>query len=90
MMKPTNTERAMVRRTAVLKAFSVDASKRAASICSAVKLCTTGIAFSTSAAIALESAIRSWLARESLRTRRPNQRLGTTIMISTPSTHDIT
>jgi len=30
--------------------------------------------------------MRSWLARDSLRTRRPNHRLGTTTSTSTPST----
>ena len=36
MMKATKTERALVRRTAVLKALSVEASNRAASRASAV------------------------------------------------------
>ena len=34
--------------------------------------------------------MRSWLARESLRTRRPNQRLGITIKINTNVTCNIT
>ena len=34
--------------------------------------------------------MRSWLARESLRTRRPNHRLGNTISTSTASTCNIT
>ena len=36
--------------------------------------------------MALESATRSWLARESRRTRRPNHTLGATTSSSTPST----
>ena len=36
------------------------------------------IAFKVSADWALASAIRSWLERESLRTRRPNNSIGTT------------
>ena len=90
MMNATRTERALERRTATLNALSVDASKRLASRSSAVKLCTTGMAFNTSAAIALESATRSWLARDNLRTRLPNHRLGNTISTSTPSTCTIT
>ncbi|MNT90831.1 hypothetical protein D3C72_2318300 [compost metagenome] len=49
-----------------------------------------GIALSTSAAIALESATRSWLARESFRTRRPNHMLGSTTSTRMPSTCTIT
>jgi hypothetical protein len=48
------------------------------------------MAFSTSAAMALESATRSWLARESLRTRRPNHMLGNTTSTRMPSTCTIT
>ena len=48
------------------------------------------MALSTSAAIALESATRSWLARESLRTRRPNHTLGSTISTKIPKTWIIT
>ena len=40
--------------------------------------------------MALESATRSWLARESLRTRRPNHSDGSTISNSTSSTWNIT
>ena len=40
--------------------------------------------------MALESATRSWLARESLRTRRPNHSAGTTISTNTTSTCNIT
>ena len=40
--------------------------------------------------MALESAIRSWLARESLRTRRPNHTLGITMSTSTSKTCSIT
>ena len=43
-----------------------------------------------SAAIALESATRSWLARESLRTRRPNHMVGSTTSTRMPSTCVIT
>jgi hypothetical protein len=48
------------------------------------------MALSTSAAMALESATRSWLARESLRTRRPNHRAGNTTPTSTTATCSIT
>jgi hypothetical protein len=48
------------------------------------------MALSTSAAMALESATRSWLARESLRTRRPNHRAGNTTHTSTTATCSIT
>ena len=40
--------------------------------------------------MALESATRSWLARESLRTRRPNHSEGSTISTSTNRTCSIT
>ena len=36
------------------------------------------MAFNTSAAMALASATRSWLARDNLRTRRPKLMLGQT------------
>ena len=48
------------------------------------------MALSTSAAIALLSATRSWLARDSLRTRRPNHRLGSTTSTRMPNTCTIT
>jgi hypothetical protein len=48
------------------------------------------MAFSTSAAMALVSATRSWLARLSLRTRRPKYRLGSTTSTRMPSTCVIT
>jgi hypothetical protein len=48
------------------------------------------MALSTSAAMALESATRSWLARESLRTRRPNHMVGSTTSTSISSTCVIT
>ena len=48
------------------------------------------MAFSTSAAMALLSATRSWLARLSLRTRRPKYRLGSTTSTRMPSTWVIT
>ena len=47
------------------------------------------MALSTSEASALESATRSWLARESLRTRRPNITLGQTTNTNTPTTCSI-
>jgi hypothetical protein len=40
--------------------------------------------------MALLSATRSWLARDNLRTRRPNHTLGSTISTSTPNTWVIT
>ena len=40
--------------------------------------------------MALESATRSWEARESLRTRRPNHKLGKTISTKTASTCSMT
>jgi hypothetical protein len=48
------------------------------------------MALSTSAAIELESATRSWLARESRRTRRPNHMAGNTTNSTTASTCTIT
>ena len=44
------------------------------------------MAFSTSEAMALESATRSWLARESRRTRRPKYTLGKITAASTATT----
>ena len=48
------------------------------------------MAFSTSAAIALESATLSWLARDSLRTRRPYHMAGRTTRHTTSNTCTIT
>ena len=48
------------------------------------------MAFSTSAAMALASATRSWLARDRRRTRRPTYTLGNMISASMPITGSIT
>ena len=86
MMKATSAARARERCTAVSNALCVARAKRSASRSSPVKLCTTGTALSTSAAMALESATRSWLARESFRTRRPIHIAGSTTTTSIRST----
>ena len=90
MMNATSTPRALLRCTAAMKVFWVAPSKRCTSRASAVKLCTTGTALRISDAMALESARRSWLARDSLRTRRPNQAIGSTTSARITSTCAIT
>lgn len=90
MMKATSTARARVRWMAAWKAFSVARMKRAVSRGSAAWLCTTGTAFSTSAAMALESATRSWLSRDKLRTRRPIHMVGKTTNTTASNTTDMT
>ncbi len=86
MRNAVSEARVPVRRTAVAKACSFIAAKRRASAPSCTKLCTTGIALSTSAAMPLVSAMRSWLARESLRTRRPITSAGSTTATITTAT----
>ena len=90
MMKATSTARRRLRLTAVPKARSVESSKRPASRASWPCACTTGMAPSTSAAMALLSATRSWLARERRRTLRPAQIAGSTTPTRMPSTCAIT
>jgi hypothetical protein len=89
MMKASSPARARVRRMAVASAASVAWPKRAASRPCALKACTTGMAPSTSPATALVSATRSWLARDSRRTRRPNHMAGSTTHTTAASTWPI-
>ncbi len=65
-----------LRRVAVSKLASTAASNRRLCNSSSVNACTVCIAFSVSPAIALESAMRSWDARDSPRTRRPTANSG--------------
>jgi hypothetical protein len=57
-------------------------ANRLASRGSCVNDCTVGMALSTSPASALAFATLSWLARESLRTRRPKMTMGATTTTS--------
>ena len=65
-----------MRRIAAPNARSAASANRCASCDSRANACTVWIAPSRSPASALVSATRSWLARESRRTRRPNTRIG--------------
>ena len=80
-----STARAMVRRRAKSKARSTAPAKARRSKFSCVKACTVGTAFRVSVPRAAVSAMESWLARDSLRTQRPNSSIGT-ITTSTATT----
>ena len=71
-------ERVFVRRTAAWNESSTAASKRRVLAPSSVKAWTVWIAFSVSSAMPLVSAIRSWVVRDSFRTRLPSTTSGTT------------
>ena len=70
--------RVVIRRRAVWNVRSTASAKRARSRSSWLNAWTTRTAPSTSAVIAPISATRSWLVRETLRSRRPNQTIGST------------
>ena len=69
---------------AVANAPSTEPPKRDDSICSCVNACTVGMALRISPAMAEASAMRSCESRDSLRTRRPNITIGSTVRISRP------
>ena len=82
------TARMVMRRLAVAKLRSTAPAKRSDSRFSWLNACTTFTAPSTSPTIAPMSATRSWLERETLRSRRPNQARGSTttgMPITSPS-----
>ena len=89
MRNAVSIARVPVRRIEVAKARSLASENLRVSAPSCVKLCTTGTAFSTSPAIALESAMRSWLARDSRRTRPPISIAGATTSTMMPTTVSI-
>ncbi len=84
-----SSERARMRRIAVLKAFSTEALKRPASAASWVKAWTVGMALRISPAMADASAMRSCESRESLRTRRPKRTIGSTTAASKTTMIDV-
>ena len=82
MAMMVSTERARIRARAVLNACSTDFLKRCPSATSCVKACTVGMALRISPAKAEASATRSCESRDSLRTRRPKNTIGSTTKAS--------